>query len=99
MSLRVSTYVDIKTLVFRHGCFAGMPSHMIFSNMSGVITIFFQSFRNGHRITGHILSLAWTCELSLLLGDARLLVSVQVSNNVDPIIDSGGILTCEHCSP
>ena len=50
-------------------------------------------------MSGNILCLAWTCELSLLLSYAWFLVSVQVPNNIDPVVDSGGILTGEHRSP
>ena len=66
--------------------------HMIFPNVSGVVTIFFQSFCNGYCFAGNILSLIRTFELSLLFGYA-IFVSIETVNNIDPIIDSCGVLT------
>ncbi len=46
MALGVPSYIDVESLVFRHGFIRTVSTHMIFTNMGSIVAIFFKSFRN-----------------------------------------------------
>ena len=73
-----------------------MSPDVIFSNMSGLVSIFFQGFGNGYGFACNILPLGWAGEISLFFGYAWLLVPVEVSNDVNSVMHSGRVLTGKH---
>jgi hypothetical protein len=96
VTLGISSNIDIEPLIFRHCLISAVTSHMIFSNMSGVVSIFFQSFRNGYGLRSYILTLTWAGELGFFFGDAWLSISVQVSDYINAVVYSCRILPRKH---
>ena len=48
VTLRISSNINIKPLVFRHCFIRAVTTHMILSNMGSVVSIFFKSLSNSN---------------------------------------------------
>ena len=77
VALLVAADVDVKPLVLRQGgVTAFMPAGVVLANVSGGVAIFLHRLSNGDSRSRNILTLLWTFEFCLLLGNTGCLISV-----------------------
>ncbi len=100
VTLGAATDVDIETYIVRHsGLSPVMPTNVVFANMRGGIAVFLQRFRHGDGFRCHVSGLLGAAEACLLFGDAALAVAIEVTDNVDVVMNPSGILPREHRRP
>ena len=95
----MSSDIYIESLILGHGFLRAVSSHVIFSNMSRVVAVFFQSLGYGNGRGGNVFTLERTLEPCFFLRYAWLFIAIQNTDDIDPIVNSGRVLTGEHRCP
>ena len=99
MSLAEAADVDVEADVLRHRFSALVTADVVLPNVSGRVAVFFHRLGDRDGFGGDILGLLRRDEGGGFPGEALLRVVVetaQIINDVDVVVDPGGILTREH---